>query len=385
MEQKTKKIDTNTNYTIWHILESEIKKRYNIRYNEISLAFEIEKNGSWVILNEFNIFIELNKNGVKCTMNQVIQLLKSDFVNKVNPLKDYFAELKFKKVYDGGDYIGQLCKYITTTEPLQFEYHFKKWLVRAVKCAITPNYYNKQAFILVQKNQNSGKSTFCRFLCPPKLSQYIAEDISNDKDARILLCKNFLINLDELAVLSYKEINSLKSYFSKTQINERLPYDNKNSILQRVSSFIGSTNMATFLNDESGSVRWLCFDLLKIDFSYSTKINIDKVYAHAQYLLDTDFQCELTQEDIRENEKRNDKYQINSTEYELISKHFLEGEEYSDTAKFFTASDVLTYLGGRYSHKMHTIGIGKALNKLNFKRIKHKKEQTYGYFLKERI
>lgn len=46
------------------------------------------------------------------------------------------------------------------------------------------------------------------------------------------------------------------------------------------SSFIGSTSRATFLNDETGSVRWLCFELMgKIDFVYSKNVDIDKVWA----------------------------------------------------------------------------------------------------------
>ena len=98
-----------------------------------------------------------------------------------------------------------------------------------------------------------------------------------DKDARILLCKNFLINLDELSSLAKKEINTLKSYFSKDQINERLPYDRKNTILPRISSFIGSTNRDTFLDDETGSVRWLCFQITGINWNYRQEINIDLV------------------------------------------------------------------------------------------------------------
>lgn len=127
-------------------------------------------------------------------------------------------------------------------------------MVRTVKCAVEPNYFNKQALIICHKAQNSGKSTWCRFLCPPELSNYIAEDISNDKDARILLCKNFLINLDELSSLTKKDVNSLKAFFTKTVINERLPYDRKSTIINRICSFIGSTNMSEFLNDETGSV-----------------------------------------------------------------------------------------------------------------------------------
>lgn len=238
-EAETKKDTPNT---IFHIAEDYLSSFYKFRYNKISLDIEYCKKSThdWQSLNENSLYLEMQKKGIKISVNNLIAILKSDFVPHYNPIQEYFENLP---KWDGKtDYISNLANYVFPLDRERFNHHFKKWCVRAVKCAIIDRYFNKQAFVLVHKAQNSGKSSFCRFLCPPELSQYLAEDISNDKDARILLCKNFLINLDELSSLAKKEINTLKSYFSKDQINERLPYDRKNSILPRISSFIGSTN-----------------------------------------------------------------------------------------------------------------------------------------------
>lgn len=368
--------------TIFHITEKYLKNKYKFRYNEVNLNIEycLKNRNDWEIVNENSLFVELNKSGIKCSINNLIAILKSNFVQKYNPLCDYFLNLPN---WDGKDYIKNLCSFVHTSDNKQFVYHFKKWAVRAVKCVFQPEYFNKQAFILVHKGQSSGKSTFCRFLCPPSLSNYLAEDISNDKDARILLCKNFLINLDELAVLSRKEINSLKAYFSKTVINERLPYDRKNSILPRVCSFIGSTNMTTFLNDDSGSVRWLCFELTgKIDFSYKQKVDINSVWAQAFALAkDDSFDCELSIDDIEKNEDRNRQYMVLSTEQELISKYFRKpkADDEKHLIQFFTSTEILMKLD-LLGLRLNKIAIGKALNALNYERIKHPKRQVYGYF-----
>src|SRR5690606_25827298 len=173
----------------------------------------------------------------------------------------------------------------------------------------------------------SGKSTWGRFLCPPALSKYYAEDMTTDKDARILLTRNFLINLDELSILAKTEINALKAYFSKTMINARLLYHRRKSTLYRTCSFIGSTNRATFLNDETGSVRWLCFELRgKIDFAYSRNVDIDKLWAQAYHLafIDENFNPELTLSDISQNESRNKVYRESSMEEELICKFYTQ-------------------------------------------------------------
>lgn len=376
-EAETKKDTPNT---IFHIAEEYLSSFYKFRYNKISLDIEYCKKSThdWQSLNENSLYLEMQKKGIKISINNLIAILKSEFVPHYNPIQEYFENLP---KWDGKtDYISNLANYVFPLDRERFNHHFKKWCVRTVKCALIDRYFNKQAFVLVHKAQNSGKSSFCRFLCPPELSQYLAEDISNDKDARILLCKNFLINLDELSSLAKKEINTLKSYFSKDQINERLPYDRKNSILPRISSFIGSTNRDTFLDDETGSVRWLCFQITGINWNYRQEFNIDLLWSQAYALaFDTSFNSEMTFEEIQENEERNKTYQILSTEQELIAQHYSTAQE--NEGSFVTATDVLMRLS-QLGIKLSSVQIGKALNALGFERKKHKQKQTYGYWVK---
>lgn len=368
---------SKANNNIFDRTEKWLSEKYKFRYNEIAIEIEYCKKGSyeWKSLNENSLYIELQKAGINCSINNLLAILKSEFVNNFNPLHEYFNNLP---KWDGvTDHIDKLCNYVNVYDRKQFNYHFKKWCVRTVKCVFETDYFNKQAFVLVHKGQSSGKSTFCRFMCPPALSNYIAEDISNDKDARILLAKNFLINLDELAVLSRKEINQLKSYFSKTVINERLPYDRKNSILPRVCSFIGSTNMSNFLNDDTGSVRWLCFELsTPINFAYKKEVDINMVWAQALALSKSNFDCELSFDDIKDNETRNAKFASLSVEHETIARYFAQPSP--SAGVFMTSSDVMQYLTP-INAKLNHIQIGKALNALGFEKVKDKTRQVYGY------
>ena len=371
--------------TIFHIVESYLTKHYHVRRNTVKLDIEIKpkNSGNWESLNENTLFVELQKKGINISIERLISILKSDYSPLYNPFIDYFQNLpKWDGVYD---YIKHLALHVKAENQQAFNHHFKKWLVRAVKCAIIPEYFNKQAFVLVHSNQNSGKSTFCRFLCPPTLSSYIAEDISNDKDARILLCKNFLINLDELAVLSKQEINSLKSYFSKSQINERLPYDRKNSIIHRTCSFIGSTNMDEFLNDETGSVRWLLFNIQSIDWQYKINVDINKIWAQAYaHSLDPNFEAELTREEIIENEHRNTDFHVVTNERSLVRSLIIKPTPHNQ-GEFVTSTNLLTYFQTwsglqRLSSNM----IGRALKQEGYIRTKHynqNKVQEYGYFV----
>ncbi len=354
-----------------------LEAKYHITYNEISHDFQISFKGSkeWKYLNLNSLIIELAKAGIDIPNGKLETLLRSEWIPKCNPIREYFEALP---KWDGEDHILNLASHVPTYETEAFNYHFKKWLVRTIKCALETNYFNKQAFVLSHQGQNSGKSTWCRFLCPPDLAEYMAEDISNDKDARIQLCRNFLYNLDELAVLSKKDVNALKSFFSKTFINERLPYDRKNTTLPRICSFVGSTNMSSFLNDETGSVRWLCFELKgKIDFGYSKQVDIHRVWSQAYHLAycDPTFEPELSITDIQENEERNKKYTKLTTEEELVSKYYKKSNDIKD---FVTASDVLVKLSS-LNLRLNQINLGRALSGFNFQRVKHPKRQVYGY------
>ncbi|MEM1260618.1 MAG: VapE domain-containing protein [Bacteroidota bacterium] len=369
--------------TVFDYTMEYLEAKYDISYNEISHDFQISLKGSreWRYMNLNSLIIELAKAGVDIPTGKLEILIRSEWIPKYNPIKEYFENLP---KWDGIDHILKLTSYVPTYEKEAFDYHFKKWLVRTIKCALETHYFNKQAFVLSHRGQNSGKSTWCRFLCPPELSEYMAEDISNDKDARIQLCRNFLYNLDELAVLSKKDVNALKSFFSKTFINERLPYDRKNTTLPRICSFLGSTNMSSFLNDETGSVRWLCFELKdKIDFRYSKEVEIDKVWSQAYHLAYSDpkFNSELSIKDIQENEERNKKYTKLTTEEELVSKYFEKSDDIED---FVTASDVLVKLGS-LNLRLNQINLGRALSGFKFQRIKHPKRQVYGYLAKSRF
>ncbi len=365
--------------TVYDYVLEYLEGKYDILYNEISHDFQISMIGdkNWKYLNMNSLLIELAKAGIDVTTAKLEILIKSELIKRHNPIAEYFRSLP---PWDGTDHIAKFASYVPLYEPELFLYHFKKWLVRSIKCALEPGYFNKQCLVICHDGQSSGKSTWCRFLCPPELWEYIAEDISTDKDARIQLCRNFLYNLDELAVLSKKDVNALKAFFSKTFINERLPYDRKNTTLPRICSFMGSTNRSAFLNDETGSVRWLCFELKDaIDFNYSKETKIRDVWIQAYHLYtDAGFDPELSARDVNENEERNKRYTKLTTEQELVAKYYEKSEDMED---FVTASDVMVSLSCLNVH-LNQINIGRALSGFRFPKVKHPKRQVYGYLAK---
>ena len=167
-------------------------------------------------------------------------------------------------------------------------------------------------------------------------------------------------------------------------INERLPYDRKAQKLPRICSFIGSTNMVDFLTDETGSVRWIIFDVIgKINFAYSIEMNMDEVWSQAYYLAyhDKSYESELTHQDVIDNEIRNEKYTNYTVEQEMVLKYY---EKTEDINYFGTATDLILKLLP-LGHKLNREKMGTALNKFKFKRIKHPQKQVYGYLAKPKF
>jgi predicted P-loop ATPase len=392
-------------------VEQYLAQKYAIYFNIIAnkFMFKVHDDTEFAEMNIDEIYRELQKVHLKYSLSDLKSLMKSGFVNRRNIFTEYFELLP---PWDGIDHIGKLSEYIEVKEIVtgkneraRFETQFRKMFVRIIACALERG-WNKQCFTLVHDVQNSGKSTFLRWLVPPALEDYYAENIGQSKDDLIALTENIIINIDELSTLSKYDINALKSVMSKDRIKVRLPYGDRPEILQRRCSFVASTNRLEFLNDETGSVRWVCFLLKKINWDYMKEVDINKVWAQAYHLLNnTNFEYQLTAEEINENENANKSFLIRSPEMELIQRYLEPStkEEYEKWMKdnasyvvkerdfdFVTASDIVTILQKKVDGniKLSVVNVGKSMVMLGFvKEDKYMEEMQFnikGYYVKRK-
>lgn len=378
-DQKLYKPENSIN-TIFDRALDYMNDKYIIRFNEISLEYEIRliEKKKWHELNINSLFIELSQAGINIPINRLEILIKSHLIEKYNPIKEYFEMLP---EWDGIDHIGNLVSYIKTSTDEAFLYHLEKWFTRTVLCALEKGKVNKQCFVLTSSKQNIGKSYFLNFFIPKQLENYYTENVSVDKDGNIALCKNLIINADELAVFSKTDVNALKAFISKSSVNIRLPYGRKAERMERICSFVGSTNKTEFLTDTTGNVRWLVFEVLDIDFNYSKDIDINKVWTQAYYnaYKRPNYNPELSSLDVEENEVRNKRFMQLTEEQEIIIKYFEKSDNKED---FMNASDVKKEIRNELGITLNHINIGRALSSLNFKKVKHSKKQLNGYLIK---
>jgi len=394
-EIKDGKIKAKGN-TIFHKTERYLSEKYNLRKNEITLDIEVKSNNEdeYSLLNLSALYIELQKANINISDSKLTALLLSPFVVSYNPFLEYFDSLQ--EWDNETDYIEALCNCITLknkNEKDLFYKHLKKHLVRLIATALDNNVFNKQCFTLAG-GQNAGKTTLCRWFCPPQLKDYIIEDLEKNKDSLIALTRNFIYNIDELANHDKSEIDWFKSLFSRTTINARPPYERKNIIMYRRCSFFATTNKTELLVDETGSVRWLIFEIADngIDYiKYMNEIDINNIYSQAYSLYKSGFKFELTRDEIQENEIRNVRYQKLTVERELIKRNFSPSTKeefkqcYSNSA-FMTATDILKRLTEITENqvRINSVNIGRALKMLDFKNDRDS-NGVYGYFVRETL
>ena len=366
-------------------LELFLSNKYVFRHNIVSGKLEFQYFGKkkWNVMNDFienSMLRECLKGRIKTNLSSLRNLLYSDFCVLFNPFEDYFFNLP---TYDEkADYITELANTITTTKQDLWQQCFKKWLVAMVGCVLDDKVINHTVIVFSGK-QGLGKTTWVEKLVPKQLKEYLFSGTinPNNKDTLVQLAECMLINLDELENLNRSEIGSLKEIITKTQIRMRKAYGHNNETMPRRASFAGSVNTAQFLNDSTGSRRFLCFELEGIKYQHNVDINM--AFSQALFLFKSGFRFWFDQEEIKSITENNEQYQLRSPEEELLLTWF-EPCEREDANAFLNTSQIASKLAEKAKINItdSTINkLGRALKKHNF--LKLKKNGIFVYALTE--
>lgn len=354
--------------------EMFIKTKYEIIKNVVTQRTEYRlrakgPNAPWEILNSNTIYRAMQNTDNKFTFEKLKSLLRSDFVPEYNPFEEYFKTLP---EWDGNDYIDYLAQHVQTDKDEFWRIQFKKSLVRSIACTIGGR-ENRIVMTLVESRQNTGKTSFIRFLCPPKLASYYTENsMENSKDSELQLSESFIWNLEELAVLQNNEINKLKAIISRSNVNLRRPYAEFAENNPRRVNFWASTNRMDFLTDDQNT-RWLCFNVNSISHDYNNlvtgvkNVDIDKVWSQAYALYLQGFNYQLTAAESQIRDTNNKHFENGSIEKSIIQANFVPG---TDADVFMTPTDMLMKMieltDNKLTNKFNIIQIGKAMKQLEF-------------------
>lgn len=369
--------DTNT---VFRNIANYIADRMELRYNTVRVATEYRLRGE----QSFSLFTDRERTSLLIDMMEArpFKFSRSDYelyissgrVLTYDPYQSYFENLP---AWDGKDRITQVADYIKVEDTPQynFAWQLKKWLVRLVKCALEPSYFNKQMLVLVGGEQNKGKTTFCRWLCPPELSDYWSEETPSGKDECIQLASNIMILYDELTKLNKSSEGEIKAILSKTLIKYRPPYARTEQNFTRRCSFIGTCNLSEFLTDPTGNVRYLAWVVKSINFAYE-KIDRTQLYAQVYHLYKSGFQCDMTKKDIDLQSEYNQRFMVSTTEQDMIQQYLRpanDTEPYGTVVYLWTTGQILQFFADNVkSLKLNAVQLGRSLKLLGFTTTKAK-------------
>ena len=198
---------------------------------------------------------------------------------------------------------------------------FKKWLVAMVASWMKDEVVNHQVLVLIGK-QGIYKTTWLERLIPPHLRQYcckLANSTQLNKDDRLRIAEFGLINMDELDAMTPRELNSIKSVITASDVNERAAYGYTKERRIRLASFCASSNRREFLTDITGNRRWLPFEVESIQNPFFTTLPYDLMYAQAWALAqDPTFCYWFELDEIEVLEQHNQHFRDESNEEQLL-------------------------------------------------------------------
>jgi len=350
---------------------------YQFRYNLIKKRTEfLNESNKWVEIDdrvENDIIRNMELSGMAIRLGSLKTSLNSSFSYNYNPFVEYLSNLP---PWDGENYIEQLFQTLNTNEPLLF--YLEKWLVSLVASILDSNLQNQTVFLLIG-SQGVGKSRWLNKLIPFSLKEYSVQGIFDpkDKDTKILMSENLIGNLDELDSIEKRDVPKFKEFITSPGSKLRASYARNATQFPRRISFCGSVNSLDFLQDLSGSRRFLCIETNN-PINHSHNIDMDLVYSQALALYQSGFVPYFNLDEIKEIQERNTKFQTYCIEEEIILQYFepneeAEPEDRMRILQICQAIDIVLGEGNkiRVSHSK----LGKILTRLGYKKIK-----SGGYF-----
>ena len=230
---------------------------------------------------------------------------------------------------------------------------------------------NQTAIIFCGK-QGVGKSTWFKNILPKELQEYYAMGFlqPKDKETKIQLSELALYNMDEVENLKPRNVETIKELITKPSMYLRRAYTTLSQNYPRRCSFCGTANGINILHDITGNRRFLCQNVLSIDYLLKG-INHAQLYAQAYQLFRTGFQYWLSPNEQALVESQNARFRDMSLEEELVTTYYEVCQDGDTNAKRMQAQEIAISLQGKVSYgKLSPIVIGKVLSSKGFVSIK---------------
>lgn len=313
-------------------------------------------------------------------INKIWQVLRSDFVPNFNPFRHYLNRLPPWNENDNA--ILSLAMDVKvrgdTDEQLFFYVCLRKWLVAMVAGWLDDDVVNQEILVFIGR-QGIYKTTWFANLLPPELKQYFHSNTSfgnMTKDEVLKLSKYGLICCEELDTMKPAEMNRLKWAVTTVVTDERKPYAHNSERRKHIASYCGTGNNLQFIDDDTGTRRWLPFEVLSIRSPYEYRIHHEEIFAQAYKLYLSGFQYWFSDEEMKLVARHNERFEVVKAERELISRFYRVPHE-KEPGVFVSSTEIMQNIGGLLTCQLTKNKLGRAMTALGFESVRSHGQRGY--------
>ena len=310
---------------------------------------------------DFNsIRVELGLKGTPCSRENLRSIIFSHQWPQYDPFRLFLDNLP---MWDGHDYIADLAATVHTDNDGYWRWCLRKWIVGFVGSLADDGAVNQLALIFCG-GQGIGKSTWFRNILPKELRRYYATGFLDprDNETKVMLCELCLFIMDEVENLKPKNVEAIKELITKPSMYLRRAYTTLSQYYVRRCSFCGTANGTKILHDITGNRRFLCQNVLSIDYLLEG-FNLPQLYAQAYQLFRTGERYWLDAREQDAVERQNTRFRAESLEEELISTYLEPCQDGEEGALRMQAHEIQNYLQAKIPYaKLSPVVIGKILS-----------------------
>ena len=333
-------------------LTAFLTARYAFRYNllteqvEYAGRHDIEDDSHTLLYTPVDsramngLCLDAMDEGIACWDRDVKRYIESDRIAPYHPFRHYFENLP---AWDGRDRLKELAGRVSVDELWTASFH--RWML-----GLTAQWMNLPGRIhahsvmplLISSKQGMGKSTFCRQLMPIELIRYYTDsyDLNFPSSCETKLTTFGLINIDEFDKLSAKKTPLLKNLMQMQDPNIRKPYKRSSEPLERIASFIGTSNRRDLLSDHTGSRRFICIEVE--NYIDTRDIDMNQVYAQLKQELLEGERYWFTKEEEVAIQKHNLRYYKANPVEDIFHATFRMAKAGEEGARLLTAAEIYT-------------------------------------------
>jgi putative DNA primase/helicase len=262
----------------------------------------------------------------------------------------------------------RLDNFIATIKSKDNDFSYKiikKWMLSAIACAFSKTGFSNQGVLVLQGDQNIGKTRWVKSLDPINCGA-VKEGLlvdPNNKDSVITASQCWIAELGELdGTFSKADIARLKSFITSSVDVVRLPYNPRNSYLHRRTAYIGTVNNSKFLVDDTGNRRWWTVEVEVINLEH--QLDMQQVWAEVYDIWSKDSQTWLSTDELGIlNEKNKEHEQIDPFEEKLLEIFDWHPDWQNGVTLQLSATQVLEKIGRKTPTKAETTRMGNIIVK----------------------